>query len=36
MKIIGATVKQFKLDGVKDALAEIGVPGMMVTEVKGF
>lgn len=36
MKKIEAIVKPFKLDEVKDALAEIGVEGMIVTEVKGF
>jgi nitrogen regulatory protein PII len=36
VKLIEAIVKPFKLDEVKDALAEIGVQGMTVTEVKGF
>jgi nitrogen regulatory protein P-II 1 len=36
MKRIDAIIKPFKLDEVKDALAEIGVEGMTVTEVKGF
>ncbi len=36
MKKIEATIKPFKLDEVKDALNEIGVHGMTVTEVKGF
>jgi nitrogen regulatory protein PII len=36
MKKIEAIVKPFKLDEVKDALGEIGVTGMTVTEVKGF
>jgi nitrogen regulatory protein P-II 1 len=36
MKKIEAIIKPFKLDEVKDALAEIGVEGMTVTEVKGF
>ena len=36
MKKIEAIIKPFKLDEVKDALAEIGVQGMTVTEVKGF
>ncbi len=36
MKIVEAIVKPFKLDEVKDALLEIGVQGMTVTEVKGF
>ena len=36
MKKIEAIIKPFKLDEVKDALAEVGVKGMTVTEVKGF
>ncbi|MDR1010462.1 MAG: P-II family nitrogen regulator [Opitutaceae bacterium] len=36
MKLIIAIIKPFKLEEVKDALAEIGVEGMTVTEVKGF
>jgi nitrogen regulatory protein P-II 1 len=36
MRKIEAIIKPFKLDEVKDALAEIGVAGMTVTEVKGF
>lgn len=36
MKLIEAVIKPFKLDEVKDALIEIGVQGMTVTEVKGF
>lgn len=36
MKKIEAIIKPFKLDEVKDALAEIGVEGMTVSEVKGF
>ena len=36
MKMIEAIVKPFKLEEVKDALVEIGVQGMTVTEVKGF
>ena len=36
MKLIIATIKPFKLDEVRSALAEIGVRGMMVTEIKGF
>jgi nitrogen regulatory protein PII len=36
MKKIEAIVKPFKLEEVKDALGEIGVTGMTVTEVKGF
>ena len=36
MKLITAIIKPFKLDDVKDALHEIGVSGITVTEVKGF
>jgi nitrogen regulatory protein PII len=36
MKKIEAIIKPFKLDEVKEALTEIGVQGMTVTEVKGF
>jgi nitrogen regulatory protein P-II 1 len=36
MKKIEAIIKPFKLDEVKDALNELGVQGMTVTEVKGF
>ncbi len=36
MKLITAIIKPFKLEEVKSALAEIGVEGMTVTEVKGF
>ena len=36
MKLIKAIIKPFKLEDVKDALSEIGVVGMTVTEVKGF
>ena len=36
MKMVEAIVKPFKLDEIKDALVEIGVQGMTVTEVKGF
>ena len=36
MKKVEAIIKPFKLDEVKDALAEVGVEGMTVTEVKGF
>jgi len=36
MKKIEAIIKPFKLEDVKEALAEIGVTGMTVTEVKGF
>jgi len=36
MKKIEAVIKPFKLDEVKEALHEVGVTGMTVTEVKGF
>jgi nitrogen regulatory protein PII len=36
MKKIEAIIKPFKLDEVKDALSEIGVKGLTVTELKGF
>jgi nitrogen regulatory protein P-II 1 len=36
MKKIEAIIKPFKLEEVKDALGEVGVTGMTVTEVKGF
>ena len=36
MKFITAIIKPFKLDDVREALSEIGVQGMTVTEVKGF
>ena len=36
MKKIEAIIKPFKLEEVKDALSEVGVEGMTVTEVKGF
>lgn len=36
MKKIEAIIKPFKLEDVKDALSEIGIQGMTVTEVKGF
>ncbi|HBP15268.1 MAG: P-II family nitrogen regulator [Pseudomonadales bacterium] len=36
MKFISAIIKPFKLDEVREALSEIGVTGMTVTEVKGF
>jgi nitrogen regulatory protein P-II 1 len=36
MKLIVAVIKPFKLEEVKDALAEAGIEGMTVTEVKGF
>ncbi|MCC2656863.1 MAG: family nitrogen regulator [Panacagrimonas sp.] len=36
MKLITAIIKPFKLDEVREALSEIGVAGITVTEVKGF
>ena len=36
MKLITAIVKPFKLDDVREALSEVGVSGITVTEVKGF
>jgi nitrogen regulatory protein P-II 2 len=36
MKMINAIIKPFKLDDVREALSEIGVQGITVTEVKGF
>jgi nitrogen regulatory protein P-II 2 len=36
MKLIIAIIKPFKLDEVREALAEVGVSGITVTEVKGF
>ena len=36
MKYVSAIIKPFKLDDVREALSEIGVQGMTVTEVKGF
>ncbi len=36
MKMVAAVIKPFKLDDVRDALSEIGVQGITVTEVKGF
>ncbi|HET8552277.1 MAG TPA: P-II family nitrogen regulator [Gammaproteobacteria bacterium] len=36
MKMIAAIIKPFKLDDVREALADIGVQGMTVTEIKGF
>ncbi|MEC7273643.1 MAG: P-II family nitrogen regulator, partial [Verrucomicrobiota bacterium] len=35
-KLVKSVIKPFKLEEVKDALAEIGIEGMTVTEVKGF
>ena len=36
MKLIMAVIKPFRLDDVRDALSEIGIKGMTITEVKGF
>jgi len=36
MKLVSAVIKPFKLDDVREALAEVGVQGITVTEVKGF
>ena len=36
MKKIEAIIKPFKLDDVREAIAEVGITGMTVTEVKGF
>jgi nitrogen regulatory protein PII len=36
MKLISAVIKPFKLDEVREALADLGVAGVTVTEVKGF
>ena len=36
MKLITAIIKPFKLDDVREAISEIGVDGLTVTEVKGF
>ena len=36
MKLVSAIIKPFKLDDVREALSEIAVQGMTVTEVKGF
>ena len=36
MKLVSAIIKPFKLDDVRQALSEIGVQGMTVTETKGF
>jgi nitrogen regulatory protein P-II 2 len=36
MKLVSAIIKPFKLDEVREALTEIGVKGVTVTEVKGF
>ena len=36
MKLITAVVKPFRLDDIRSALADVGVQGMTITEVKGF
>ena len=36
MKLVKAIIKPFKLEEVKEALADVGIEGMTVTEVKGF
>jgi len=36
MKLITAIIKPFKLDDIRNAISEIGVPGMTVSEVRGF
>lgn len=36
MKLLTAIIKPYKLDDVRDALSEVGVQGLTVTEVKGF
>ena len=36
MKLVTAVLKPFKLDDVREALSDIGVSGITVTEVKGF
>ncbi|MEO7072437.1 MAG: P-II family nitrogen regulator, partial [Rhodanobacter sp.] len=36
MKLVVAIIKPFKLDDVRESLAEVGVQGITVTEVKGF
>ena len=36
MKLVSAIIKPFKLDDVREALSDIGVQGVTVTEVKGF
>ncbi len=36
MKLITAVVKPFKLDDIREALSEVGISGVTVTEVKGF
>ena len=36
MKLVSAIIKPFKLDDVREALSEVGVNGITITEVKGF
>jgi len=36
MKLITAIIKPFKMDDVREALADLGIPGLTLTEVKGF
>ncbi len=36
MKLVSAVIKPFKLDDVREALSEVGIAGITVTEVKGF
>ena len=36
MKMVSAIIKHFKLDDVRNALVDIGIEGMTITEVKGF
>ncbi|WP_016956947.1 P-II family nitrogen regulator [Catenovulum sp. SX2] len=36
MKLVSAIIKPFKLDDVREAISEIGIEGLTVTEVKGF
>ena len=36
MKLVTAIIKPFKLDDVRDALGQVGIRGMTITEVKGF
>lgn len=36
MKLVAAVIKPFKLDDVREALSDIGIQGVTVTEVKGF
>ena len=36
MKLVTAIIKPFKMDYVREALSDIGVKGLTVTEVKGF